>query len=78
LPCTKEKAEMILQKVVKCKNCKIVSLKMSNFKGYHIEMYCAKNCDDCRLIFDDYRRYAEDRKRLTEFTNLIFDVKHGF
>lgn len=78
LSCSKELAEKIRDKITQCKHCIIISLKLSNYKGYHIEMYCDKKCDNCRLVYDDFRRFAEDTQRLPQFNNLIFDVKHGY
>ncbi len=78
LSCSGELADKILNKIVKCKYCVVASKKLSNYKGWHIEMYCTRDCDLCRLQFDDIRRYEEDMNRLEVFRNLIFDVKHGF
>ena len=74
----KNAIQKILNKIVKCKYCVVASKKLSNYKGWHIEMYCTRDCDLCRLQFDDIRRYEEDMNRLEVFRNLIFDVKHGF
>ena len=78
LSCSNELATKILNKIVKCKYNVIASKSLSNYKGYHIEFYCTKKCDLCRLQFDDVRRYEEDLNRLSVFQNLIFDIKHGF
>ena len=78
LSCSGELADKILNKISKCDYCVILSKKLSNYKGYHIEMYCTKKCDLCRLQFDDIRRYEEDQNRLEVFRDLIFDVKHGY
>jgi hypothetical protein len=78
LSCSKDLAEKIALKIAKCKYCVIIQIKLSNYKGYHIEFYCTKKCDLCRLQFDDIRRYEEDLNRLEVFRDLIFDVKHGY
>jgi hypothetical protein len=78
LSCSVELADKILNKIVKCKYCVIASKSLSNYKGYHIEFYCTKKCENCRLQFDDVRRFEEDMERLEVFRNLIFDVKHGY
>ena len=79
LSCSKELAEKIALKIAKCKYCMIVQKpQLSNYKGYHIEFYCTKKCDLCRLQFDDVRRYEEDLNRLEVFRDLIFNVKHGY
>ncbi len=78
LSCSNELAEKILNKIVKCKYCVIASKSLSNYKGFHIEFYCSKKCDLCRLQFDDIRRYEMDLKRQKDCTQLIWDVKHGY
>jgi hypothetical protein len=78
LSCSKELADKIINKISKCNYCVIISKKLSNYKGWHIEFYCTRNCDLCRLQFDDIRRYEEDLNRLDVFKNLIFDIKHGY
>jgi len=78
LSCSDELATKILNKIVQCKYCVVASKSLSNYKGYHIEFYCTKSCEICRLQFDDERRYNEDQNRLEVFRNLIFNVKHGF
>ena len=78
LSCSKEQVQHIINKIVKCKYCVTLSYTLSNYKGYHVEFYCTKQCDLCRLQFDDIRRYEEDLNRLPQFRNLIFDVKHGY
>ena len=78
LTCSKELAYKIAQKISKCKYSVIISVKLGNYKGYHIEFYCTKKCDLCRMQFDDIRRYEEDCRRLEPFRDLIFDVKHGY
>ena len=78
LSCSRELADRILNKIVRCKYCVVASKSLSNYKGYHIEMYCTKKCDLCRFQFDDIRRYEEDLNRLEVFRDLIFNVKHGY
>ena len=78
LSCSIELADKILNKIVKCKYCVVASKKLSNLKGWHIEFYCTKNCDLCRLQFDDLRRYEMDLERPKECKQLIWDIKHGF
>lgn len=79
LSCSKNLAEKIALKIAKCNYCVIVQKpKLSNLKGYHIEFYCTKKCDLCRLQFDDVRRYEMDKNRPKECTNLVWDSKHGY
>ena len=78
LSCSKELSDKILNKIVKCKYCVIASKSNGNYKGYHIEFYCTKKCDLCRLQFDDIRRYEMDLVRLNVCTQLIWNSKHGY
>ncbi len=78
LTCSKELANKICNKIVKCKYCVIASISLSSFKGYHIEFYCTKKCDLCRLQFDDVRRYTMDLIRQKDCKQLIWNTKHGY
>lgn len=79
LSCTFHTAFKVVQKISKCKyNVVVQKPKLSNLKGYHIEMYCTKKCDLCRMQFDDVRRYEMDKNRPKECTNLVWDSKHGY
>lgn len=75
LSCSDELATKILNKVVNCKYCVVASKKSGNSKGFHIEFYCTKKCDLCKLQFDDNKRYEKGLTQLDVFKDLIFDVK---
>jgi hypothetical protein len=79
LSCTKKLANSIALKIAKCKySIEIQEPKHSNYKGFHIEFYCTKKCDLCRLVFDDIQRFEMDKNRPIQCTNLIWDSKHGY
>ena len=79
LSCSKKLADKIALKIAICNySVKIQEPKLSNLKGYHIEFYCTKKCDLCRLQFDDIRRFEMDKNRPEECTNLVWDSKHGY
>jgi len=78
LTCSKELADKILNKIVKCKYCVVASKSLSNYKGWHIEFYCTKKCCVCRLQFDDFRRMYMDDDRPKDCRNLIWDKKKGY
>lgn len=71
----------ILNKIISfisnCEGCLgIEPPKDSDSKGYHIIFYCNKNCDMCRLLFDDSKRFMMDYKREENRKNVMFDAKH--
>jgi hypothetical protein len=78
LTCSKELADKILNKIVKCNFCVVASKSLSNLKGFHIEFYCTKKCDRCRLQFDDFRRFYMDEDRPKDCKNLIWNSKKGY
>ena len=78
LSCSKELAYKIAEKISKCKYSVIISVKLSNYKGYHIEFYCTKKCDLCRFQFDDKRRYEMDLERPKDCQQLVWNIKHGY
>lgn len=78
LSCSDETATKIINKIVKCKYCVVASKTLSNYKGYHIEFYCTKKCDICRLQFDDFRRMYMDEDRPKDCKQLIWSSKHGY
>lgn len=48
----------------------------SDSKGYHLIFFCKKDCDVCRLLFDDSKRFMMDFDRIEERKNVMFDDKH--
>jgi len=73
--------KILLNKVIRfllnCEWCLGVEPpKDSDSKGYHITFYCKKDCDICRLLFDDSKRFMMDYDRIKERQNVMFDAKH--
>lgn len=75
---TKEQLQIIENKIKKCKYCLNVIHKDSSTKGYHILISCRINCDTCRFVFDDAKRYEIDFKRESKFQNTLFEKKEFF
>jgi len=60
----------------KCRYLKKVQTKISpSKKGVHITLWCNKNCEFCRLIYDDLKRYAKDKNRPEYGKNVLFTKK---
>lgn len=72
--CGREQMVTTIVKVAMCKDHGSIIVSDS-LKGYHLLFYCSKDCDDCRLVFDDQERYARDRKRPWWSRNVLFDRK---
>lgn len=71
----KEFIEMVTRKIAQCSCLKNMCIKYSNSKGFHITIHCLINCDVCRLVFDDFRRFGFDSNRKECFKNILFDKK---
>ena len=73
----KEYMKKIFDFILHCDSCQIIKEpKDSDSKGYHLFFYCKKDCDICRWLFDDSKRYMMDFDRLEERKNVMFDAKH--
>jgi hypothetical protein len=60
----------------KCKYLKKVETKLSSSrKGVHITLWCKRNCELCRLIYDDLSRYSKDKNRPEYGKNVLFTKK---
>ena len=71
----KEYIKNIISKVKKCKNLIFIRVTNSNSKGYHFLLYCKVECDICRIVFDDSKRFLYDNYRKKCFQNILFDKK---
>jgi len=71
----KENLSNIIQKIVNKKCCLTLGFNDSSTKGYHIKLVCSKKCDECRLVFDDVRRFELDSVREEKFRNVLFTEK---
>jgi len=65
----------ITDKILSCKNCLEILLSYSSFKGVHIVIYCNKECEICRFVYDDFRRFAYDQNRPYYARNILFQEK---
>ena len=65
----------IIEKIVLCDSCLEIEYKDSNSKGYHIIFSCSRNCDLCRFVFDDAKRFMLDLRRPEWRQNILFDIK---
>lgn len=74
-PKTKEYFARMMTKIRNCPNYCYSVTKPSNSKGYHVILYCAIDCDICRLCFDDDRHFAYDMARPEYARNVLFDRK---
>lgn len=73
----KELLDRIIRLITHCESCLGVQIKDSDSKGYHIFIWCKVNCELCRLVFDDSRRYMMDCDRPEGRRNVMFDTKHS-
>lgn len=72
----KELLDRIVRLITNCDSCVGIQVKDSDSKGYHLFVYCKAECDLCRLVFDDSKRYMLDFYRFEERKNVMFDAKH--
>lgn len=72
----KEILKKITDFITSCELCIRIQIKDSNSKGYHILFFCKKECDICRLLFDDSKRFMMDYDRFKERQNVMFDAKY--
>ena len=71
----KETLTKIVMKITKCSFSGIVRMQDTS-KGYHLKFNCAKECDLCRVVFDDDHRYMLDMTTRTKSErNIMFDSK---
>ena len=66
----------IIEKILRMPCLLELWTKPSVSKGIHVFMKCSiKNCDICRLVFDDQERYRKDIQRPKYARNVMFDKK---
>jgi hypothetical protein len=73
--------EVILRITKKINLCSCLSkfeIKPSFQKGVHIKLMCLIECELCRIVYDDSRRYALDQLRPEFSRNVLFDSKEFF
>lgn len=64
----------VLAKIKRCKFLDSVSVEPS-LNGFHVTLWCLKDCDLCRFVFDDQFRYMWDFERPEFSRNVLFDIK---
>lgn len=74
-PKDKEFVLRMADKITRCPFCFRFKIKLSSFKGYHIEIFCSVNCDICRICYDDDKHFAYDLNRPEYARNILFDKK---
>ena len=73
----KELLNKVFNFIINCNGCeKIEPVKDSDSKGYHLIFYCNRDCELCRLLFDDSKRFMMDYDRFEQRKNVMFDDKH--
>lgn len=72
----KSELNHIVGKISRMKCCKRITIR-ETFKGYHLVIECSKECDLCRLVFDDRRRYLFDNNRDKLLRNVLWTDKYG-
>lgn len=71
----KEEFDRILKKINNNSCCKKTEWRYSNSKGYHVIIECLKECDVCRLVFDDDKRFAVDSVMPLRLRDFLFSEK---
>jgi len=68
------KLNTILSKIIRCSS--LISWGYSDTaKGYHIKMGCGRDCDLCRMVFDDQERFRRDLERTPSSRNVLHQRK---
>jgi len=71
---TFKNAQKIVAKINALECCRKVTFKPSLHKGYHVLIFCKKSdCDLCRFVFDDTKRYEHDIERPKRTQNVLFE-----
>ena len=73
--CDQERLEKICAKITRCAHLFYWGGITDTAKGYHIRIGCTKDCDLCRMVFDDQTRYARDLERVASSRNVLHQRK---
>ncbi len=71
----RERVNQIIGKIMQCPYLDDLEVEPSFQKGVHVKMWCMKECEMCRLVFDDEIRYAYDQYRPKYSQNVLFNEK---
>jgi hypothetical protein len=69
--------ERLFAKLMKCKDLySVESWFSSSMNGYHVVLWCQCQCDKCRIVFDDPKRFGADtNNRMPQEQNVLFQKK---
>jgi len=71
----KEYLKRILQKIARNKCCLKLQYRIStSWSHYHIRIECSKECDLCRFVFDDQKRFGGDSERPERWRGLLWNA----
>jgi hypothetical protein len=74
--CSKDQLRRIISKIIMKECCLELDYADSNSKGYHIRLRCSiENCDICRLVFDDPKRFDIDSVMPLKYRDFLFQEK---
>lgn len=69
----KEVIKHHIDKILLCPNLFHLHKKQSSCKGYHFILKCWIDCNLCRIVYDDFRRFDYDKFRPKFAQNILFD-----
>lgn len=68
---TEEQFLNIRRKICSCPGYRCLTHYVTQ-KGYHVRLQCVAECDICRMVFDDQKRFAADLGRPKCKQNVLF------
>jgi len=71
-----ENLRRISSAVEKCPRLVALEVKPSSAKGYHLTLWCLKDCEECRKLYDDKVRYEMDQMRPVYCRDVLFSKKY--
>lgn len=72
----KDRIADIYAKVGVCPDRSIlVASPSASLNGWHFRIVCKKDCDLCRLVFDDAERYSRDLRRPLRTRDVLWNKK---
>lgn len=71
-----DRIDLIRQKLRARPCCAWPLFKISpGLNGFHVVLECKKNCDLCRLVFDDQERFSRDLRRPVRTRDVLWSKK---
>lgn len=74
-PKSEDETDFMVEKISRCPSFIDLEIKLSSYKGFHIILFCKKDCDICRMCYDDDKHFAYDMNRPEYARNILFDKK---